>query len=405
MSPARRARFPVTAFEIAMLIAGLAWVSPAILALVNSVKTNAEIIRSPLALPEGAGAGWVEWLLLCFVVVLAAAATVLRSRLEKMGLALALTIADRCRRARTISLIAASCSLPVLVGGLAWCALASEPPGAVRAVTFVALCVTTISGSLVIPLPGGSYRRRLYLALGVFAAALVVKVASRLNIDSYAFIFTGMGLARPMLNSLLMTAAVILCLITIGPMAAYSITRRRMASGRFLRAFFLLGLVIPFQVIMIPLVKLFMMLGIENTYFALLVHYVSWGLPLCIFIYGAFMTTIPRSLEEAAAIDGCGPFALFWRIIFPLLRPCTTTVVIFWGLWIWNDFIQAFIVMGPYKGQLAFVQLYGFLQDKYVKNWSHLFAGAVMLSLPVTVMYVLMQRRFVKGLTAGAVKE
>lgn len=225
-----------------------------------------------------------------------------------------------------------------------------------------------------------------------------------LNLDSYRFIFTGMRLARPMLNSFLMSAAVIVCLITIGPMAAYSITRRKTGGARLLRILFLMGLTIPFQVIMIPLVKLFMMLGIQNTYFALLLHYVSWGLPLCIFIYGAFMATIPEVLEEAATIDGCGPFALFWRVVFPLLKPCTITIIIFWGLWIWNDFIQAFIVMGPSKGQLAFVQLYGFIQDKYVKNWSHLFAGAVMLSLPVTVMYVVMQRRFVKGLTAGAIK-
>jgi raffinose/stachyose/melibiose transport system permease protein len=223
-------------------------------------------------------------------------------------------------------------------------------------------------------------------------------------LDSYRFIFSGMKLAVPMRNSFLMTVAVIGCLITLGPMAAYSITRRVTASGRFLRLFFLLGLTVPFQVIMIPLVKLFMMLGIENTYGALLLHYVSWGLPLCIFIYGAFLNTIPRALEEAAAVDGCGPFRLFWQIVFPLLSPCTVTIVIFWGLWIWNDFIQAFIVMGPGRGQLAFVQLYGFLQDKYVQNWSRLFAGAVVLSLPVTALYVTMQRRFVKGLTAGAVK-
>ncbi|MBL7133828.1 MAG: carbohydrate ABC transporter permease [Phycisphaerae bacterium] len=226
-----------------------------------------------------------------------------------------------------------------------------------------------------------------------------------LHLDSYRFIFTGMKLARPMLNSFLMSLAVIACLITIGPMAAYSITRRHMATGRLLRIFFVLGLMVPFQVVMIPLVKLFMMLGIQNTYLALLLHYVSWGLPLCIFIYSAFMATIPQALEEAAIVDGCGPMRLFWQVIFPLLKPCTITIIIFWGLWIWNDFIQAFIVMGPNKGQLAFVQLYGFLQDKYVKDWSHLFAGTVVLSVPVTVMYVIMQRQFLKGLTAGAVKQ
>jgi raffinose/stachyose/melibiose transport system permease protein len=222
--------------------------------------------------------------------------------------------------------------------------------------------------------------------------------------ESYHFIFAGMHLARPMVNSLLMSLAVIGAMITLGPMAAYGLNRRRMASAPFWRGFLLLGLTIPFQAIMIPLVKLFLIVGLANTYLALWLHYVSWGLPLCIFIYSAFIVTVPVALEEAAAIDGCGPFRLFWRIIFPLLAPCTLTVVIFWGLWIWNDFIQAFVIMGPGRGQLAFVQMYAFMQDQYVKNWSHLFAGSVVLSLPITVVYVAMQRQVVKGLTAGAVK-
>jgi len=225
---------------------------------------------------------------------------------------------------------------------------------------------------------------------------------TRLRLENFRYVFTGMKLARPMLNSLLMCAGVIACLITIGPMAAYSIMRRRMRTGRFLRLGFLLGLTIPFQIIMVPLLREFHMLGIQFTYLALLLHYVSWGLPLCIFIYSAFMSTIPRELEEAAAIDGCGQVATFWRIVFPLLTPCTVTIVIFWGLWIWNDFMQAFIIMGPSKGQLVFVQLWRFLTDRDVQEWNHIFAGVVVLSAPVTALYVLMQRRFVKGLTAGS---
>jgi len=226
----------------------------------------------------------------------------------------------------------------------------------------------------------------------------------QLNGENFRYIFTGMKLARPMLNSLLMCAGVIASLVTIAPMAAYSIMRRRMATAKLLRVFFLVGLTVPFQIIMVPLLKLFRMMNIEFTYLALLLHYVSWGLPLCVFIYSAFMAAIPRELEEAAAIDGCGQVSTFWRIVFPLLTPCTVTVVIFWGLWIWNDFMQAFIVMGPTKGQLVFVQLWKFLNDQYVRNWNHIFAGVVVLSAPVTILYVVMQRRFVKGLTAGAVK-
>jgi raffinose/stachyose/melibiose transport system permease protein len=201
-----------------------------------------------------------------------------------------------------------------------------------------------------------------------------------------------------------MGAAVIGCLVTIAPMAAWSLMRRRMATGRGLRLLFLAGLTIPFQIIMVPLLQEFRLLGIQFTYLALLLHHVSWGLPLCIFIYSGFMTSIPKEIEEAAAIDGCGPIATYWRIVFPLLAPCTITIVIFWGLWIWNDFMQAFIIMGSSKGQLVFVQLWRFLSDQYVKNWNYIFAGVVVLSVPVTVLYVAMQRRFVKGLTAGSFK-
>ncbi|MEI6809804.1 MAG: carbohydrate ABC transporter permease [bacterium] len=225
-----------------------------------------------------------------------------------------------------------------------------------------------------------------------------------LNLENFRYIFTGMAMGRPMLNSFLMCVAVIVSLIVFGAMAAYSITRRKMTMGRFLRLFLLAGLVIPFQIIMVPLMKEFRFLGIQFTYLALYLHYISWGLPLCIFIYSAFMSTIPGELEEAAAIDGCGQMGTFWRIVFPLLTPCNVTIVIFWGLWIWNDFMQAFIVMGPDRGQLVFVQLWRFLNDQYVKNWSYIFAGVVVLSLPVTVLYLAMQRRFVKGLTAGAIK-
>ena len=99
----------------------------------------------------------------------------------------------------------------------------------------------------------------------------------------------------------------------------------------------------------------------------------SYGLPLCLFIYSSFMRSIPRDLEEAALIDGCTPFGTFWRVIFPLLTPCTVTIIIFWGLFTWNDFPHAFILMGTNKGELAFVQLWRFLSDKYVKNWNYIF--------------------------------
>jgi raffinose/stachyose/melibiose transport system permease protein len=226
----------------------------------------------------------------------------------------------------------------------------------------------------------------------------------RLRWDNYRYLFTEMRLAVPMFNSLLMCVAVIGALIGIGSMAAYAITRLPLPGATMLRVLFLAGLTIPFQIIMIPLLKEFRWLGLHTTYLALWLHYVSWGLPLCIFIYSMFMVSIPKELEEAATIDGCGAWRTFWQVVFPLLRPCTVSIIIFWGLWIWNDFLQAFIIMGNVKGQLAFVQLQRFFTDQYVKDWGRLFAAAVVLAAPITILYVALQRHFVKGLTAGAIK-
>ena len=226
----------------------------------------------------------------------------------------------------------------------------------------------------------------------------------RIAWENFEYVFTGVRLAAPMFNSLLMCIAVIAGFIVVAPMAAWSLVRLPMRTAGFWRILFLAGITVPFQILMLPLMLQFNYLGIGYTYFALWLHYVSFGLPLCIFIYSGFMRTIPGELVEAAMVDGCSQLGIFWRIVFPLLAPCTLTIVIFWGLFTWNDFPHAFVLMGTNKGELAFVQLYRFLSDKYVKNWNFIFAGVVVLSVPVTALYLSMQSRFVKGLTAGSVK-
>lgn len=211
-------------------------------------------------------------------------------------------------------------------------------------------------------------------------------------------------LLRPMFHSFLLAAAVVLCLIIIAPMAAYGLVRRPMRGAGFLRGFFVAGLIVPFQVVMVPLLLEFRALGIAYTYFSLVLVHVTFGLPLAIFIYMGFLRSLPRELEEAAAIDGCGPLRTFWLIVYPLLEPCTVTIIIFWGLWIWNDFLTAMVLMGEDRAQLAFLQLNKLFNSMYVKNWDTIFAGAVVLTLPVTILFLTMQRRLIKGLTAGAVK-
>ena len=208
-----------------------------------------------------------------------------------------------------------------------------------------------------------------------------------------------------MFNSLLMCIAVITTLIVVASMAAYSLTRRRMSTGHFWSIFFLAGITVPFQILMLPLLRQFNYLGIGYTYFALYLHYVSYGLPLCLFIYSGFMRSIPRDLEEAALIDGCTPFGTFWRVIFPLLTPCTVTIIIFWGLFTWKRLSPCIHPHGHQQGaNWPLCSSGAFSRTSTSRTGTTSSPASWSCHCPSTMLYLAMQRRFVKGLTAGSIR-
>ena len=154
-----------------------------------------------------------------------------------------------------------------------------------------------------------------------------------------------------LLNSLMVTSVAVVILIFFSSIIGYYIARSNSRLMQILLLLFIAGMLIPPQVTLIPVTRLLKFLGLMGTYPGLILYFTGGGLmSFAVFVFTGFVRTIPRELDEAAIIDGAGKFTLFWRIIFPLMRPATATVAIYLSLWTWNEFLLPLIILGPSQG-------------------------------------------------------
>lgn len=204
-------------------------------------------------------------------------------------------------------------------------------------------------------------------------------------------------------NSLLITgSSAVLLLLTAAP-AAYALARYTFRLRGPLFLFFLAGIMIHIRLGILPLYILMRDLGLIDTPFSLILTYTASGMPMSVFLLSVFFRNLPRELEDAARIDGAGEQGIFWRIMLPLVRPGLATVVIVNVVPWWNDFFFPLLFLPsptwrtiPLGMQIFFGQ--------HLIDWSLVFSGMLLASLPLLVIYVLMSRQFIAGLTAGAVK-
>jgi raffinose/stachyose/melibiose transport system permease protein len=204
-------------------------------------------------------------------------------------------------------------------------------------------------------------------------------------------------------NSFLITAmAVVLTLLT-NSMVAYAIARNMDRKYfRFLYYYFISGMFIPFAIIMLPVVKQTTTLRLDNP-IGLTVVYIVYGLFFNTFIYVGYLKSIPLSLEEAAIIDGCNVWKLFWKIIFPLMSPINATVGVVTTLWVWNDFLLPLVILTkPEYSTLPLAQY--IFQGQFQTDYNLAFASYLMALLPVIVMYVIAQKWIIRGVISGAIK-
>jgi raffinose/stachyose/melibiose transport system permease protein len=224
------------------------------------------------------------------------------------------------------------------------------------------------------------------------------------HFENYYKVIRQTQLLSAMGRSLITTFAAVCLIVFCSSLCSYALIRRRSRFGNFLYYFFLAGILIPFQAYMITLVREFQLLGILRTPLALILTYASQFAPLSVFIYSGYITTIPREIEEAAHIDGANPYQLFSRIIFPLILPCTASVVIVFSISIWNSFIQPMVIMGSLRWRSLFMEILFFVQDQYFRQWNLTFAACVLALIPLALVYIIMQNKIIGGLTSGAVK-
>jgi raffinose/stachyose/melibiose transport system permease protein len=205
------------------------------------------------------------------------------------------------------------------------------------------------------------------------------------------------------MNSLTITVFSVTGILLISSAAAYQLVRRPGPLSNFIFLAILSSLVIPFQTMMVPLVKVAKDLGLIDSIYGIIVMYWGFGIPLALFLYHGFIKSIPQELEEAASIDGSGPAGIFFRILLPLLKPVTTTIAILHSLWIWNDFLLPLITLSSRKNltiPLASAVYFG----QYTNEW-HLGMAALTLAIvPIIIFFLFMQRYIIQGITSGAVK-
>jgi len=194
-----------------------------------------------------------------------------------------------------------------------------------------------------------------------------------------------------------------LALLVTGP-AAYVIARGTRRYHRVVMLVLLMGLFIPSQALIIPVIYVLKTLGLMGTIPGFLLFETTLIIPLSIFLYVAFIQSIPRELDEAARIDGATRLATFWLIIFPLMRPVVATAIILNGIAVWSDFVNPQIILGPGSGIYTVTTGVYAAISKYSTDFTLVYPNMLLAAAPVMVFYILMQRRIVGGLISGATK-
>lgn len=223
------------------------------------------------------------------------------------------------------------------------------------------------------------------------------------SLDNYKRAWDVMNFPVAFKNSFLITVLSISGLVIISSMAAYRMVRKPTKFNTIVFAAFVAAMVIPFQSIMIPLVQVAKNLSLLNSIPGLVVCYLGFGVSISVFLYHGFIKSIPLEVEEAAVVDGCTPYGVFWKIVFPLLKSMTVTIMLLNSLWIWNDFLLPSLILQSPELRTIPLSTYSFF-GQYTKQWDLALAALVMGILPIVIFFLAMQKNIIEGITAGSVK-
>ncbi|MDQ7905777.1 carbohydrate ABC transporter permease [Phytohabitans sp. ZYX-F-186] len=220
------------------------------------------------------------------------------------------------------------------------------------------------------------------------------------TVENYVSAWTEASFGRYALNSILITVGSVAISTAVSLPAAYAIARWRFPGRGALEGLFMSGLLIPFMLAILPMFYLMDALRLIDSPLSLILIYSANGVPFTIFVLVSFFRQLPAELEEAAFLDGGGHFTVFLRVMMPLVRPAIATVVVFRFVPIWNDFLMPLVMLRNRENYTLGVGLTTFFGE-YQNDWASLFAGLVIATVPLLVLFVFATRQIIQGLTAG----
>lgn len=221
-----------------------------------------------------------------------------------------------------------------------------------------------------------------------------------LHLSNFSTAWNDASLDRSLANSLIITGGSVLALIAIGSICAYAIARRPGRMSTTLYFLFVLAIILPFQLGLVPTYAVMRDFGLVGSYIGIILLYTGIWMPFAVFLYTGFVLALPKEYEEASRVDGATSLRTFRKVVFPLLRPVTGTVAIFTGLIIWNDFFLSLIYLnGTDKTPLP-VAVYTFV-GAFASRWNLIFAAVLVSLVPIMLFFLVAQRQLIKGFTGG----
>ena len=222
---------------------------------------------------------------------------------------------------------------------------------------------------------------------------------------NYADVFTRVDMASFLKATFIYAVTASLINVVLATFAAYALSRFRFKGKAFYTCVIFITQVLPQVVIVVPVFMMLQKLGLYNTYAGVIITILATSMAFPILLMRSFFDSVPYALEEAAAIDGCGPVKTFWLIMFPLARPAVMTVTIFNFIAKWNEYFMALIFVNKSELRPVGVGLYATVQSMVVTgDWAGMFASVVIVFLPTVIIYLFLSRQIVAGVTAGGIK-
>ncbi len=237
----------------------------------------------------------------------------------------------------------------------------------------------------------------------------VLAFPSTFSFQYFAEAMDKMEFLNALKNSLIVTLISIAIIVVLSSMCAWMLARTDNKISKFIFMLFVATMLIPFQTLMMPLMQVLsfgrdtLHLPVVDTLGGLIFCYIGFGASMSVFLFHGFVKTVPMALEEAATIDGCSKFGVFWKIVFPILKPTTMTVIILDVIWIWNDYLLPSLVLSSRGNRTIPLSTANFF-GQFTIQWNLAMAGLTLTIIPVIIFYLCAQKYIVKGVAAGAVK-